>query len=77
MNRCSEPLNRAEGGLMNKEPKRFTITVPAELFERLRALQEEKCPGSSRNEMLVDLIRKGLEAAEDRVSPIRNTEEKE
>ena len=48
---------------MQKEPKRFTITVPQELGERLRALQEKEYPQSSRNDMLVDLIRAGLEAA--------------
>ena len=60
---------------MKKEPKRFTISVPAELFERLLALKQEKCPQSSRNEMLVGLIRKGLETANGEVS--RVNEEKE
>ena len=77
MNRCSEPLNRTEGETMGKEPKRFTISVTAELFERLRALQMEEYPGSSRNEMLVDLIRRGLETAGSGVSPSVIKEEKE
>ena len=62
---------------MGKEPKRFTISVTAELFERLRALQMEEYPGSSRNEMLVDLIRRGLETAGSGVSPSAIKEEKE
>ena len=77
MDRCSEPLNRTEGETMGKEPKRFTISVTAELFERLRALQMEEYPGSSRNEMLVDLIRRGLETAGSGVSPAKIKEVKE
>lgn len=77
MDRCSEPLNHKKGEPMRKEPKRFTISVTAELFERLRALQMEEYPGSSRNEMLVDLIRKGLTAAESGVSPTKIKEVKE
>lgn len=77
MKRCSEPLNRTEDKPMKEDPKRFTISVSAELFERLRTLQKERCPGSSQNEMLVSLIRKGLEASENSISPIRTKKEKE
>ena len=74
MNRCSEPLNQ-KGELMKKEPERFSISVPRELYERLCAMQRN-CPGSSRNEMLVSLIRKGLETA-DRGDFSVKSEEKE
>ena len=77
MNRCSEPLNQEEGEIMKEEPKRFTISVSAELFERLNALQQQTCPQSSRNEMLVTLIRKGLEAANGGVSLSKAQEKKE
>ncbi len=61
---------------MKKDPKRFTISVPAELYERLLSLQE-KCSQSSRNEMLISLIRKGLESANGDVSPFKTQEKKE
>ena len=51
---------------MKKQTKRLTLSVSPELFERLRALQEKEYPQNSRNEMLVDLIRKGLDAAKEK-----------
>ena len=69
MNWCSEPLNRAEGEGMDKETKRFTISVSQEFSRRLRALQQTEYPECSQNEMLVDLIRKGLDAAESGAFP--------
>ena len=77
MDRCSEPLNHKKGEPMRKEPKRLTISVSTDLFEHLRTLQKEEYPEKSRNEMLVDLIRKGLTAAESGVSPTKIKEVKE
>ena len=75
MNRCSEPLNRAKGETMKKDAKRFMISVSTELFERLSVLQTEDYSQGSRNEMLVDLIRRGLESVK-HSAPLTETKEK-
>ena len=50
---------------MQADTKRFNISVSPELYEQLSDLKEEKYPHSSRNEMLTDPIRKGLESVEE------------
>ncbi len=74
MKRCSEPLNQTKGDLMEKESRRFTISVSPELYARLSALQNTEYPQCSRNEMLGDLIRKGLDAAENGISLVQTIE---
>jgi metal-responsive CopG/Arc/MetJ family transcriptional regulator len=49
---------------MENGPKRFNISVSPELCRQLTELKERRYPDASRNEMLIDLIRKGLEATE-------------
>ena len=51
---------------MEKGPKRFNISVSPELCRQQTELKERRYPDASRNEMLIDLIRKGLEAAEEK-----------
>ncbi len=49
---------------MENEPKRFNISVSPELFRQLAELKAKCYPDASHNEMLIDLIRKGLAAEE-------------
>ena len=62
---------------MEKESRRFTISVPPELFARLSALWSTQYSESSQNEMLGDLIRKGLDVAESGVSTIQKPRKQE
>ena len=64
-NRCSEPLNQLEKHVMEKNPMRFNISVPQDLLEALRGVKKDYYPDSSCNEVLSDLIRRGLETVKE------------
>ena len=50
---------------MREKPKRFSISLPPDLTERLKKAQEAYDPRLSRRALLETLIRKGLEETED------------
>ncbi len=50
---------------MKDKPKRFSISLPAELAEQLEQVQTVRYPQLSQREIIEILIRKGLEITED------------
>lgn len=55
---------------MGDKPKRFSITIPEELSERLQETKDKHYPDLSQRELIEIIIRRGLEVSEKNASDL-------